>query len=93
MAKVEVNEANLKNCRCPYCPVQAESKCPQDRLKNFKDPEDRENMAKLYCSIGKTDCEDLNEDAMCMCPSCQVWDENGLQSMKYCLSGNADEIG
>lgn len=92
MSRVDVNETNLKHCRCPVCPVQKNSECVQEKLKQTSSP-DRLNGAMLYCSIGKSQCHDLDGSEGCLCPTCLVWEQYNLDSMYYCLRGSADAVG
>jgi hypothetical protein len=95
MTKVEVNDNNLRHCRCPECPVEKASACSMKKLEN--DPVDVAadpiTLARLYCSAGKTDCDDMDTRQSCQCPTCLVWEENDLSSTYYCTKGKADEIG
>ncbi len=52
-------------------------------------------MIGLYCSseIGKSTCGDLDASQECVCPSCEVWTDNGLRSRHYCTEGDADQRG
>lgn len=58
---------------------------------NYKPPKEDE-MLEVYCSIGMSNCDDLDKEKMCICPDCQVWQNHELKSYKYCLNGNADEV-
>lgn len=98
MSIVEFNQQNLFMCLCPGCPVQGASDCAMERLQKAQIPQDVSQvsnpkmLARLYCSIGKTDCEGFNGAQNCICPSCQVWNNYGLASRYFCLRGSADEI-
>ncbi len=52
----------------------------------FRKP-DTEDMIELYCSneVGISNCEDLDGERRCQCPSCAVWTTHGLDSRYYCL--------
>lgn len=89
MSRVAVNETNLRHCRCVACKVQEKSACTQKILNSNPAPEEK-NLGKLYCAKGKSDCPDLNTRETCICSSCLVWDENNLNSMYYCLYGDAN---
>ncbi len=45
----------------------------------------------LYCSqaVGKSKCSDLNARLACVCPTCAVWQENGLLTNYFCINGPA----
>jgi hypothetical protein len=44
------------------------------------------DMIEVYCSkeVGKSNCDDLNDDQYCQCPDCSVWSDNELQGDYYC---------
>lgn len=92
---------NITRCLCMECPVQAKSRCAQEREKKLEEiikSEEKklpkpEEMAKLYCSGGRTSCKDTDFEQMCICGQCPVWDEYGLANarptMYYCRDGKA----
>ena len=100
--KVPYSRANVNRCKCPQCPVQADSKCAQDKIQNLKtvmsnvsgegvpNPED---VPGVYCSTGKATCKDLNPDRSCICNTCDVWKEytlgKGKPVMYFCKNGKA----
>lgn len=98
MPKVEFNAENLSGCLCPACPVQGASGCAEERVQNMQQiPQDvattdPKSYARLYCSVGTTDCAGFDGLKPCMCPGCAVWERYELTSRYYCLRGNADEI-
>lgn len=75
MAKVEVNESNLKKCVCPACPSYNECAKGKKEL--------------LYCAeaIGKSSCE--YKMSGCICGGCPVQKENNLKAGAYCIKGAA----
>jgi hypothetical protein len=101
-SKVPYKRSNIEKCRCPQCPVQADSKCAQEKLQSSKklmenmpaggipDPED---VPGIYCSTGKATCESLNFDRECICGTCEIWKEYGLEGVDpnnhFCLHGKA----
>lgn len=87
--RVQVNEANMKHCRCPECPVQKASKCNATKLTST-DPKDAKSV-RLFCALGKTECNDFDGKQYCSCPTCLVWDENNLNSAYYCQDGEAKQ--
>jgi len=52
-----------------------------------------EYIPGVYCSIGKSECEDLNFDRQCICSSCDVWKEYDLKDANpnnhFCQRGKA----
>jgi hypothetical protein len=48
---------------------------------------DTSDMMELYCSktIGRSDCDDLDDTKPCQCPTCTVWASHQLDSTYYCL--------
>jgi len=81
---VPYSRDNINRCRCPQCPVQADSKCVKDKLENSKKvmgelPEgevpDPEDVPGIYCSTGEATCQDLNPERQCICYTCNVWKE------------------
>ncbi|MGI5826076.1 MAG: DUF2769 domain-containing protein [Patescibacteria group bacterium] len=98
MPKIDFNLDNIKKCQCLNCPVQAKSKCVEDKTKTLKGilslvTLKSEAVPKVYCSQGQATCKDLDFNESCICPTCAVWTENGLKSYHYCQKGNAEEIG
>ncbi len=98
--KVEYSQDNLMKCKCGQCPVQGDSQCAmdgmrelQDMMESSADPPPPPDAPVLYCGQGTASCHDLDFSQTCICSSCQVWSENGLGSWKYCKSGSASEIG
>ncbi len=99
---VPYTRANLNKCKCPQCPVQADSNCVKDKLESLKKamenmPEGEvpnpEDVPGIYCSTGKAGCEDLNPDRKCICYTCDVWNGynlgTGKPSMYFCQKGRA----
>jgi hypothetical protein len=99
---VPYNEENINKCRCPQCPVQADSLCVQNRLQVSKQemenaPEGEapnpEDVPGVYCSEGRATCQDLNFDRECICGSCEVWKEFDLKDANpnnhFCRQGRA----
>jgi hypothetical protein len=99
---VPYTEDNINRCRCPLCPVQADSPCAQSKIKSLSqkmenapageipDPED---VPGVYCSEGKSPCQDLNFDRQCICGTCDVWKEYDLKDANpnnhFCQQGRA----
>ncbi len=79
---------NISRCKCPQCPVQADSQCAQDKIKSLKQAMENlpageisnpEDVPGVYCSEGKARCQDLDFDRQCICDSCDVWKEYDLK--------------
>lgn len=50
----------------------------------------RGSMRELYCSIGKSACDDLAYGLRCVCSDCAVWQAGGLRKMYFCLQGSSE---
>lgn len=99
---VPYNEDNINRCRCPQCPVQADSQCVPDKLKISNQelenaPEgvapDPMDVPGVYCSEGRASCRDLDFDRQCICGTCEVWKEYDLKDAcpnnHFCSQGRA----
>lgn len=99
---VPYSRENINRCRCPQCPVQADSKCVVDKLESSKRAMEKmpagevpnpEDVPGIYCSTGNARCQDLNPDRQCICNSCDVWKEyvleKGTPSQYFCQNGRA----
>jgi hypothetical protein len=99
---VPYNEENIIRCRCPECPIQADSQCALDKLRNSRQelenaPEGEvpnpENVPGVYCSEGKASCQDLNFERECICCICDVWKEYDIKDASpnnhFCQYGRA----
>lgn len=99
---VPYSQENINRCRCPLCPVQADSKCVKDKLENLKKemeilPADEnpepDDVPGVYCSTSRATCEDLNPGRQCICNTCDVWKEylleKGKPSLYFCQNGPA----
>ncbi|AAM06607.1 DUF2769 domain-containing protein [Methanosarcina acetivorans] len=93
---------NISRCRCPECPVQADSRCAQDKIKSSRkameympagDVPYPEYIPGVFCSEGKSLCKDLNFDRQYICDSCDVWKEYGLKDADpnnhFCQQGRS----
>jgi hypothetical protein len=93
---------NISRCKCPQCPVQADSQCAQDKIKSSReameympagDVPKSEYIPGMYCSKGKSLCKDLNFDKQCICGSCDVWKDYDLKDANpnnhFCQHGKA----
>lgn len=99
---VPYEEKNINKCRCPQCPVQADSQCVKDKLQKSKQEMEKmpagmvpnpEDVPGIYCSTGNARCENLFFDRQCICGSCEVWKEYGLKDVDpnnhFCQHGKA----
>lgn len=93
---------NISRCKCPDCPVQADSQCAQDKIKTSREAMEympagsvpkSEPIPGVYCSSGKAQCQDLNFDRQCICDSCEVWKDYNLKDAcpddDFCQHGRA----
>jgi hypothetical protein len=98
MSDITVNYENATKCLCSNCPVQENSTCTinkipnyQEKLKNLQagtgNSIPAEEMVSLHCSsdIGKSSCKDLNCNALCACPECEVGKNAGLTGVQFCI--------
>jgi len=84
-AKVPLTVDNVKKCVCGQCPVQADSECIKSKTANVmvamgKSPLQGEDIPGVYCSAGKTSCQDIDTKQMCICTGCPIWGEYTLSS-------------
>lgn len=100
--KVPYTAENIKKCMCPKCPVQASSKCAMDKLEKLSkelettregDVPEPQDVPGIYCSAGRSTCQDLYPEEQCICNTCAVWKEYNLQNVKptmyFCQRGRA----
>ena len=66
----------MENCICPQCPSWV--------------PEAAENGEGGYCATGMSQC--IIEEAGCICSTCPVTAEMGLEWGYYCTRGSAAEM-
>lgn len=99
---VPYTEENINRCRCPQCPVQANSRCAQSEVQSASqslenapagEVPDPKNIPGVYCSEGAATCQDLDFDRQCICGSCEVWKEYDLKDANpnnhFCQHGRA----
>jgi hypothetical protein len=94
--QVQFTLDNIDKCQCLNCPVQHDSSCAMDKAKAMQPgqmPQSQSDVPKVYCSQGTAACDDLDFSQRCICPTCAVWAENGLDNYKYCQNGPASQIG
>ena len=97
MPKVAYTYENMEKCQCGKCGVFQSSQCIKNRnatinwAPGYVPP--AEAMEGIYCAadVSKSKCGDLDGSKQCVCPTCAVWDENGLAqarpSVYFCLRG------
>lgn len=87
-SNIELNIENIQKCACLECPIQIESKCAQNKIKNMQEmmkieknivPNPR-NIPGMYCINGLTSCNDFNTDKTCKCTVCNIFKENKLEN-------------
>jgi len=102
--KVTYTQENATLCICTKCPIQAESKCAGEKVKQMETmmargmPEGMmppsADLPGLYCATGFATCKDLDFSKMCMCGGCPVWEKYKLASGKpmgyFCRDGKAE---
>ena len=67
----DFNEELARRCECLSCPTYA--KCAKERKE------------LLFCFLGNSHC--LTKGKSCICPSCRVYLEGGMESRLFCLKG------
>lgn len=100
--KVPYVLSNVERCMCPQCPVQADSACAQEKVRNLKnemkdlnegETPDYQKVPGVYCSTGEATCRDLDPNQQCICKTCDVWREYclefGAPMMYFCNNGKA----
>ena len=96
MKTVAYTQDNIDKCWCGSCPVQIASTCANGLYEASQKEGGLpapERLGGLYCSTGRTICDDIVSTNLCNCPGCLVWAEYGLASNHYCVRGSADETG
>ncbi len=93
MPTIPFTPENINKCRCGVCPVHQKSQCIAQKMAQMQPgmQPDPHGFEGLYCSqaVGKSACTDLNRNLACVCPTCAVWQENGLQTNYFCVQGAA----
>ena len=74
MAKVPDTKENLMKCICGSCP--SHDQCMKDKMEG------------LFCARGKASCEFDKQG--CICCTCPLTPEFGLDKMYYCETGAAE---
>lgn len=91
MGKVERTKENVSKCICMKCPSYSFA-CklkgmPKNMLTMIKGDIDKiEHMEGLFCAFEKSKC--IDEPKGCICVDCQIYKENDLENMYYCLETN-----
>ncbi len=53
---------------------------------------ERDRVPGMYCTTGKALCKDLNQNKICKCSQCEVWQEYNLKDgdpeIKFCKNGS-----
>lgn len=75
MPKISNTKENFAKCICNGCPTSQADSCAT------------ENKEKLYCAIGKSNCDLARKG--CICGACPVWSENKLEKFYFCLNGKS----
>lgn len=88
MSTVEKTKANLIKCKCLFCPsyefaCKVES-MPSNVLLLIGDMDKKVHAEKLFCAYEKSTC--IEEEKGCLCPTCDVQKEYGLEKLYYCLA-------
>lgn len=94
---------NIQRCMCPQCPVQARDECVREKVNDLPnvvqssgrgETPDPDKIPGIYCSTGSAKCVNLDPNQQCICKTCAVWAEYGLENtgpmMYFCNIGRAD---
>ncbi|MBI2139570.1 DUF2769 domain-containing protein [Candidatus Woesearchaeota archaeon] len=89
MAKVEKSKENLKKCSCMKCPSYTfmckMKNMPGNMMSMMKgDLSKVAHMEGMFCAFGKSKC--INIGKGCICATCDVYKENSLNKLYYCLA-------
>ncbi len=76
MTEEEMTAWVMENCICPQCPSWI--------------PEAAEKGEGGYCAVGVSEC--IVDEVGCICGSCPVTEEKGLEWGYYCTRGSAAEM-
>ena len=89
MIVVDKTKENFNKCKCAKCPsytlgckIKATPEHIAEMLK--QDISNEKHIELMFCSFGKSKC--IAEEKGCICTSCAVHKENGLEKMYYCLA-------
>ena len=102
--KVPYTQENATLCICTKCPIQSESTCAGEKVRQMEAmmargmPEGMmppsADLPGLYCATGFATCKDLDFSKMCMCGGCPVWEKYKLASGKpmgyFCRDGKGE---
>jgi len=93
LEKVEKNKENLMKCicmkKCPSytfaCKVKSMPSNTAELLKGVTkgDLSETEHLEGVFCAFGKSNC--IVDEKGCVCPDCEVYKNNNLSNMYYCL--------
>ncbi len=91
MGNVEKSMENLKKCICMKCPSYSFAckmkSMPKNVMSMVKgDLENTEHLEGLFCAFEKSKC--IDEEKGCICATCDVYKENELSNLYYCLETN-----
>jgi hypothetical protein len=101
--KVTYTQENAIMCICTKCPIQAESTCAGEKVREMEAMMEKgmpegmmpppADLPGLYCSTGHATCTDLDFGKMCVCTVCPVWDKHklgtGTPMGYFCRDGKA----
>lgn len=103
MVRVDYSRDSYNMCLCGGCPVNRSSDCVAqqeedivpllERIEKESEMPEPQSMPGIYCSTGKSVCDDLGVTKSCLCPACPMSLELKLDNSYYCLKGSAEEVG
>lgn len=101
MKEVPFNRNTYNRCLCGGCPVNRKSKCSAiketklapltGRIEKEGRMPDPKATPGIYCATGMSDCDDMDNSSVCLCPACSVEMVYDLDKNYFCLTGSAAE--
>lgn len=89
MNKVQRTKENLMKCLCKNCPTYSfacKLMATPGNIILFFDTmnDDRLHAETMFCAYDKSQC--INEEKGCKCSNCEVYKENGLDTIYFCTN-------
>ncbi len=88
MSKVEKTRENILKCLCKKCPTYSFTckvmAMPGNLILLVDPKEDRPWAETMFCAYSKSNC--IKEEKGCLCAKCEVYKENELSNLYFCLA-------